>query len=201
METLALTFTSGWGSGLNSYLVVLVLGIADRVSHLDAVPDVLGDWSVLAVAAALYAAEFVADKIPWLDSTWDAISTVIRPVIGAVLGVLIAGEAESLNAAVAGTVGGGSALAAHGVKAGGRLAINTLPEPFTNIAASLTEDVTVLAVVWFAVEHPVAAAVIAGVLLLIGLVAVALALRMVRRGWRRWRDHRDRSTMRPAALP
>lgn len=191
METLALTFTSGWASGVNSYLVVLVLGIADRFGDVAAVPDVLGDWPVLAVASVMYAIEFVADKVPWVDSTWDAVSTVIRPVVGGVLGVLIAGEADSLNSALAASVGGGSALAAHGVKAGGRLAINTLPEPFTNIAASLTEDVAVLGIVWFAVEHPVAAASIAVVLLVLGLIALWFALKLVRRGWARWTDWRE----------
>ena len=110
----------------------------------------------------MYAMEFVADKIPYIDSTWDAISTVIRPTAGAVVGVLLAGQADSLDDAVAGVVGGGTALLSHSVKAGGRLAINASPEPVTNIGASLTEDAAVLGVVWFAIEHPRAAAAIAG---------------------------------------
>lgn len=192
MESLALVFSSGWASGVNAYLVVLVLGLADRFGGLSQVPDVLGRTDVLVAAALLYAIEFVADKIPWLDSTWDAISTAVRPTIGAVIGVLLAGEADSLDAAIGGVVGGGSALLSHLVKAGGRLAINASPEPVTNIGASLAEDLTVLAVVWFAIEHPVAAASIAGVLLVVGLVVVGLLLRLVRRGWQRRRARRDR---------
>ena len=187
MDALALAFSSGWASGVNAYLVVLVLGVADRVAGLEQVPDVLGRWDVLAVAGLLYAMEFVADKIPYVDSTWDAVSTAIRPTVGAVIGVLLAGDATSLEQAVLGAVGGGTALLSHLVKAGSRLAINSSPEPVTNIAASIGEDVAVLGVVWFAIEHPRAAAGVAGVLLAVGLVVLYLVARLIRRGWRRWK--------------
>lgn len=190
MESLALVFSSGWASGVNAYLVVLVLGIADRVGGYEQLPDVLARWDVLAVAAALYAMEFVADKIPLVDSTWDAISTAIRPTVGAVVGVLIAGDANSLDEAVAGVVGGGSALASHLAKMAGRLAINNSPEPVTNVVASTVEDLAVLGVVWIAVEHPVAAASVAAVLLVTGLAVLWFAVRLVRRGVRRWRSRR-----------
>ena len=191
MESLSLAFSSGWASGVNAYLVVLVLGIADRVGGFADIPDALGRWEVLAAAAFMYVMEFVADKIPYVDSTWDAISTAIRPTVGAVLGVLIAGDADSLDQAVSGTVGGGTALASHLVKAGTRLAVNASPEPVTNIGLSVVEDAVVLGVVWFAIEHPVAAAAIAAVLLAIGLVVLYLAARLIRRGWRRWKGRRD----------
>lgn len=129
MDALSLTFSSGWASGINAYLVVLVLGIADRVGTVAEIPDALGRWDVLAVAGFLYAMEFIADKIPYIDSTWDAISTAIRPTAGAVIGVLLAGDASSLDQAVLGVVGGGTALLSHLAKAGGRLAINTSPSP------------------------------------------------------------------------
>lgn len=187
MDSLPLVFSSGWATGINSYLVVLVLGTADRVGDLSQVPDVLGSWPVLGVALFLYAMEFVADKIPLIDSTWDAISTAIRPTAGAVIGVLLAGDASSLDQAVLGVVGGGTALLSHLVKAGSRLAINSSPEPVTNIGASIAEDFAVLGVVWFAIDHPRAAAAIAGVLLVIGLVVLFLIARLVRRGWRRWK--------------
>jgi hypothetical protein len=187
VDSLSLAFSSGWASGVNAYLVVLVLGIADRVGDLEQVPDVLGRWEVLAVAAFMYAMEFVADKIPYVDSTWDVISTAIRPTVGAVIGVLLAEDADTLDQAVSGTVGGGTALASHLVKAGSRLAINASPEPVTNIVASLGEDVAVLAVVWFAIEHPRAAAAIAAVLLAAGLVLLYFVAKLVRRGWRRWK--------------
>ena len=188
MDALALTFSSGWASGINAYLVVLVLGIADRVGSYADIPDALGRWDVLAAAGFMFAMEFVADKIPYIDSTWDAISTAIRPTVGAVIGVLLAGDAASLDQAVLGVVGGGTALLSHLAKAGGRLAINSSPEPVTNIGASLTEDAAVLAVVWFSLEHPQAAAAIAGVLLLTGLGLLLVLTRLVRRGWRRWKN-------------
>jgi hypothetical protein len=191
VSALAFVFSSGWASGLNCYLVVLVLGIADRVHDTDQVPDVLARWDVLGVAAFLYAMEFVADKIPYVDSTWDAVSTAIRPTAGAVVGVLLAGQANDLNGAVAAVVGGGSALLSHAVKTGARLAINSSPEPVTNIGASITEDVAVLGVVWFAIEHPRAAAAIAAVLLVGGLILLYFLSKLVRRGWRRWKG-RDR---------
>jgi hypothetical protein len=187
MDSLALTFSSGWASGINAYLVVLVLGISDRLGSFADIPDVLGRWDVLAVAGFMFAMEFVADKIPYIDSTWDAVSTAIRPTVGAVIGVLLAGDATSLEQVVLGVVGGGTALLSHLAKAGSRLAINSSPEPVTNVGASLTEDAAVLGVVWFSLEHPQAAAAIAGVLLLTGLGLLLVVGRAVRRGWRRWR--------------
>jgi len=187
VDALALTFSSGWASGINAYLVILVMGIADRLGSFAEIPDVLTRWDVLSVAGFLYAMEFIADKIPYIDSTWDAISTAIRPTAGAVIGVLLAGDASSLDQAVLGTVGGGTALLSHLVKAGGRLAINSSPEPVTNIAASITEDAAVLGVVWFSLQNPEVAAAIAGVLLLLGLVMLFFISRFVRRGWRRWK--------------
>lgn len=187
MESLSLAFTGGWASGVNAYLVVLVLGIADRVGGVAGIPDVLGRWDVLAAAALMFTIEFVADKIPYVDSTWDAISTAIRPTVGAVIGVLLAGDATSLDQAVLGVVGGGTALLSHLVKAGGRLAINSSPEPVTNVTASVTEDVAVLGVVWLAIEHPQLAAAVAAVLLALGLMMLVVVGRFVRRGWRRWK--------------
>ena len=187
MESLALTFSSGWASGINAYLVVLVLGVTDRFNDQSQIPDVLSRWDVLSVAGFMYAMEFIADKIPYIDSTWDAISTAIRPTAGAVIGVLLAGDASSLDQAVLGVVGGGTALLSHLVKAGGRLAINSSPEPVTNIGASLAEDVAVFGVVAFAINNPEAAAAIAGVLLIIGLIALFFIARLIRRGWRQWK--------------
>lgn len=186
---LALAFSSGWGAGINSYLVVLVLGIARNVTGSSDIPHVLGTWPVLLLAGALYLVEFVADKIPYVDSAWDAVSTFIRPVVGAVVGVLLAGHASSLDQAINGVVGGGSALASHSVKMGGRLAINTSPEPFSNWLASLAEDGGVLGVTTLAVSHPHVAAAVAGVLLASGILGLTLLFKLVRAGWRRWKAH------------
>ncbi|HWI42160.1 MAG TPA: DUF4126 domain-containing protein [Nocardioides sp.] len=196
MESLALVFSSGWASGVNSYLVVLVLGLAERYGSVDGLPPALGRWEVLLAAATLYLFEFVADKIPYVDSAWDGVSTAIRPVVGAVVGALVAGESSSVSELLGATVGGGSALASHSVKAGTRLAVNTMPEPFTNIGLSLGEDAVVLAVVWFAIDHPYVAASVAALLLVVGLVLLYLSLRLVRRGWRRLRGRLDRRRQR-----
>jgi hypothetical protein len=193
VESLPLAFSSGWASGVNAYLVVLVLGIADRVGDYSHIPDVLGRWDVLAIAGFMYAMEFVADKIPYVDSTWDAISTLIRPTAGAALGVLLAGCWPSVRSdylVVLASVGGGTALLSHLTKAGIRLAVNTSPEPVTNIGISILEDVAVLSLVAFAIQHPRAAAAIAGALLAIGLVLLFFIARLVRRGWRRWKGRR-----------
>ena len=187
MESLSLAFSSGWASGVNAYLVLLVLGISDRVNDFSQIPDVLGRWEVLAIAAFMFAMEFVADKIPYVDSAWDVISTAIRPTVGAVIGVLLAGDANTLEQAVSGTVGGGTALASHLVKASSRLAINSSPEPISNVVASVTEDFAVVGVVYFAIDHPRAAAAIAGVLLISGLALLYALARVIRRGWRRWK--------------
>jgi len=192
VESLALALSSGWASGINSYLVVLVLGIAERFGSFAQIPDTLGKWEVLAAAAVMYAFEFVADKVPYVDTVWDVISTLIRPMVGGTVGVLIAGDSTAMNELIGGSVGGTSALVSHAIKTSTRIAVNTSPEPFTNIAVSIGEDLVVLALVWFAVNHPVAAAVVAMVLLAISLVVLWLAWRLVRRGWARFQAWRLR---------
>ena len=147
MDSLPLAFSSGWASGVNCYLVVLVMGIADRAGDFADIPDVLGRWDVLAIAGFLYAMEFVADKIPYVDSTWDLVSTLIRPTAGAVIGALLAGDVsadQSLDTILLASVGGVTALASHLVKGGVRLAVNTSPEPVTNIGISVLEDLSLI---------------------------------------------------------
>lgn len=192
MESLALALSSGWASGINSYLVVLVLGIAERFGSFAQIPDALGKWEVLAAAAVMYAFEFVADKVPYVDTVWDVISTLIRPLVGGTVGVLIAGDSTAINELIGGSVGGTSALASHAIKTSTRIAVNTSPEPFTNILVSIGEDLVVLAVVWFAVNHPVAAAVVAMGLLATSLVVLWMAWKLVRRGWARFQAWRLR---------
>jgi hypothetical protein len=192
MEALPLAFTTGWASGINAYACVLVLGLLGRFADVAEVPSALTGNGVLIAAAALFAFEFVADKIPYIDSAWDAISTVIRPTIGAVVAALLSGQASTLHQAVIATTGGVVALLSHFVKSSLRLAINTSPEPVTNIAASSGEDVAVAGVVSLAAFHPVAALVIAGVLLVVGLVSVYFAFRAIRRGLARFRAWRER---------
>jgi hypothetical protein len=141
--------------------------------------------SVLLLSGALAAVEFVADKIPYVDSAWDVVHTVIRTGFASVIGALIAGQAGDLNEAVAAAVGGGTAIATHAAKASLRLAANASPEPFSNIALSLSEDTAVVGVLLLAIHHPWAAFAIALALLFAGTALGLFALRRIRAGFRR----------------
>ena len=160
-EILPWVFTTGWASGINAYAVVLVMGLAERIFHVAGLPAVLGRTDVLIGAGILFVIEMVADKIPYLDSTWDSIHTVVRPAVGATLGYLLGHENADLNAAFTAATGGILAMASHLVKAGTRAAVNTSPEPVSNVVVSTAEDVTVAAVMTTAFANPWLAAGIA----------------------------------------
>jgi hypothetical protein len=187
-----LIFTSGVASGVNSYAVVLVLGLLGRFGHIAAIPPVLERPSVLAAAAVLFTGQFVVGKIPMLDSVWDIVHTALRPVVGGAIGVIMAQQAHADPAVTiaAAALGGGSALASHAVKTGVRVGVNTSPEPFSNVVASLLEDLGVAGLVTFAVFHPVTAAILAAVLLVVGIALFALLASRIRRAWHRRRDAR-----------
>jgi len=189
-----LIFTSGVASGVNCYAAVLVLGLLGRFGHVAAVPAVLERPSVLAAAAVLYLGQFVVGKIPMLDSVWDIVHTAVRPVVGGAIGAVMAQQGHASPAATiaAAALGGGSALASHVVKTGTRVGVNASPEPFSNIVASLLEDLGVAGLVSFAVFHPVAAAIVAAVVLAVGIGLFALLASRIRRGWQRRRDARQR---------
>ncbi|MFJ2716197.1 DUF4126 domain-containing protein [Streptomyces sp. NPDC091412] len=191
MSVLPMVFTSGWASGINAYAVVLLLGVFGATGLSDDVPGTLQRPEVLIAAGVLFLLEAVADKIPYVDSVWDTAHTVIRPVAGAWVGALLAGQSGSLSDVTAGLVGGGTALASHLVKAGTRMAVNTSPEPVSNMLVSLAEDLGVAGLVTFAIFHPVAAAVVAGVLLLAGAVIVAFLVSRIRRFLRRRAQRRE----------
>ncbi len=191
MNLLPLVLTSGWASGINAYGVIALMGILGRVAGLDQVPTAVQRPWVIGLAGAMFLVEFVADKVPYVDSLWDTVSTPIRPTAGALLGYLIAGEADAANQAGYAVAGGGTALASHLVKAGLRLAINVSPEPVTNIAVSTGEDATVAAVVTLALFHPWLALTIASLLFVTGLVLVIVLSRLVLVGWRRYRSRRE----------
>jgi Domain of unknown function (DUF4126) len=192
MLPVSLIFTSGVASGVNCYAVVLVLGMLGRFGHIAAIPPVLERPSVLAAAAVLYSGQFLVGKIPMLDSVWDVVHTALRPVVGGAVGVVMAQNAHANSAATiaAAALGGGSALASHVVKTSMRVGVNASPEPFSNIAASLLEDLGVAGLVSFAVFHPAAAATVAAVALAVGIVLFALLASRIRRGWQRRRDAR-----------
>ena len=128
----------------------------------DEVPETLQRPEVLVVAAVLFLCEAVADKIPYVDSVWDTVHTVVRPVAGAGSARCSPGRAVRSPRSRPAAIGGSTALASHAVKAGTRMAVNTSPEPFSNIGVSLAEDLGVAGIVTFAIFHPVAAAIVAG---------------------------------------
>lgn len=181
MAVLPWIFSSGWASGINGYAVVLILGLLGRYAGVDGIPPTLERTDVLLAAAVLTAADLIVDKIPYLDSLWDAVHTVIRPAIGAAVGALIAGHAGDLGQAVGAATGGLTALASHSVKAALRAAVNTSPEPVSNIVLSSAEDLTMAAVVALSVRWPWIAAGIAAVLLGSGLTVAVLLISRIRR--------------------
>ncbi|MEU7138427.1 DUF4126 domain-containing protein [Nocardia sp. NPDC046473] len=191
MSALPLIFTASWASGVNAYAVVLLLGLFGRTGLSDSVPDALQRTDVLIAAAVLFLIEAVADKIPYFDSFWDSFHTVVRPAAGAVVAALLAGQDGSLPELAVGALGGATALASHLVKAGTRMAINTSPEPVTNIVTSTAEDISVAGLVTLAIFHPLPAAIIAGVLLVIGLLLVSFFATRIRRYLRRRRQRRE----------
>ena len=175
-----LVLSSGWATGVNAYAVVLIMGLAGRLGLADT-PEAVTRTEVLVAAGALYAVEFVTDKIPYVDHVWDAVHIAIRPTIAAVLGALLAGEADSLTQALAAAGSGATALAIHGVKAGLRVAINTSPEPVTTISASLVEDFLVAVVVVLALTWPEVAVGLAALLLVSGTLLLVRLWKHVRR--------------------
>jgi Domain of unknown function (DUF4126) len=196
VDTLPLAIANGWASGLSAYTTVLIAGLLGRLGFADT-PSGLQRIDVLVVVAALALVEFVADKIPYLDSVWDSVHTFVRPAIAAVLGALIAGDADTLGQAVAATCSGSTALLSHLAKGSLRLAVNTSPEPASNIGVSLSEDAAVVGVSLLAWQHPWAAAVIALLLLAGGIALAVFLLRRVRRGLARLRAWFGRPTARP----
>lgn len=192
MELLPAVLASGWASGINAYLVVLVLGLIGRFTEIAGIPEGLTRTDVLVVAAALYLVELVADKIPYLDSVWDGISTAIRPTVGVVIGLLMAQDAPTLQQAILAASGGAAALVSHLVKGGLRLIVNTSPEPASNITVSVGEDVAVAGVTTLAVLNPVLAFTIAAIFLAIGILLLVLLWSRVLRGRRRLRAWRAR---------
>ena len=173
---LALAAALGWASGFRLYAVVFLVGLMGAAGWmvLPAGLHVLQNPLVLAVAGALMLVEFFADKVPWIDSAWDAIHTVIRVPGGALLAAGVFGADSASMGVIAGLLGGSLAATSMATKMTTRAAVNTSPEPFSNWVLSFFEDGLVVAVVWLATQHPVAF----GVALLV-MVAVSIALLVV----------------------
>lgn len=177
---------AGVASGVNLYATALVLGLGGRMGWAET-PEVLQSNGLLGISALLFVVEFVVDKIPWLDSAWDAVHTVIRPVGAAALGVALAGGDAGSAVALDGLVGAVFALSSHGAKASTRAVVNASPEPFSNIALSLAEDGAVVALVSLALAYPVLAGAVAIVIAVTSAFITWALSRSVRRLVNRWR--------------
>ena len=187
VETLGLALGAGFSSGLNLYATIATLGLLQRfgVIHLPASLQVLSHPWVLGIAVALYAIEFLADKIPYVDSVWDAIHTVIRPPAAALLAYSAAVSAPPEWRWGAALLAGGVALTSHGTKASARAAVNTSPEPFSNWALSFGEDLLAVWISWLASVHPVATIVLVTVLVAFSAFLLFHLFRFARKAFRR----------------
>ena len=189
INTLAMAMGSSWVSGIRLYATVATLGLLARFAHLPLPGEltIVTNWWVIGVASTLFVVEFFADKIPYLDSTWDVIHTFIRIPAGAVLAAAAFGDFDKRVQLIALLVGGGLALSAHGTKATARAAVNLSPEPFSNVVVSLIEDVVAVVSIVLAFLLPVVL-----IILIIAFVAVSIFLlpkmfRMFRNGYRKLR--------------
>jgi len=186
VELIALASTVSLLAGWRLYLVTFATGLAMKFGWL-ALPDQLGGLDVLAnnwvigIAALGALAEFFADKIAWVDSAWDTIHSLIRPIGGALLSMAIIDGSDPAWQVASFLLGGGAALLAHAGKAGARTIVNASPEPFSNIAVSATEDVATGGLFALAIANPVAAALIAAILVLLSLWLVWKARRLLKR--------------------
>jgi Domain of unknown function (DUF4126) len=179
---LAIALALAWGAGLRAYAVIFAVGLAGATGWIE-LPghlEVLQHPVVLAASGLMTLVEFGADKMPWLDSIWDAVHSFIRIPAGAALAALAFGDSSNAVMVAAAILGGSVAAAMHAAKAGARAAINLSPEPFSNWAASLSEDALVPLGLWLAVAHPL----MFFALLAACLLAAVLLVRLVWRGVR-----------------
>jgi Domain of unknown function (DUF4126) len=177
------TVPLAFAAGLNVYATIAVIGLSGRFA-LVSLPESLRVFEhpwVIGVALAMFTIEFVADKVPWFDSVWDAVHTLIRPLGGAFIAMTAIGAASPATTTIAALIGGSTALTAHLTKAGARAAANTSPEPFSNWLLSLGEDVVAVSISYAALTHPVLALTIAGALLLLIFACASLIVRALRR--------------------
>jgi hypothetical protein len=192
MELVPTTISVGYAAGLNAYGTVFMLGLLGRAGF-GQVPHQLTTTPILIAAGVMFAIEFITDKVPLLDSTWDVLHTAIRPAIGSLLGISFADldKVTGPETVAVGGASGATALVAHGLKAGIRLGINTSPEPVSNVIASLTEDGLMAAVVALALKEPFIALAVVIVLLAIGIGLVLFLRKRIKRALERRRQRRQ----------
>ena len=187
LATLGRTMGFSFAAGINLYATVAVLGLASRYNWVSLPPQFRAFDSdlVIGVALFMYVVEFFADKIPWVDSMWDALHTLIRPVGGAVIAVTTLGDASPTTEVLVGLLGGSLAAGSHLTKAGTRAAANTSPEPFSNWILSFAEDAFVVGLGVLALEYPAAAALVVIAAVVLMVVFAAWIARAVRRRFSR----------------
>jgi hypothetical protein len=187
LTTLGMAMGSAWLSGINLYATVATLGLLSRFNFVRLPGDLgfVGEWWVIGLAGALYLVEFFADKIPVVDSIWDAVHTFIRVPAGAILAATAFADFDPAVRFAALMVGGGIALGSHGTKAATRLAANTSPEPVSNIGLSLFEDAITIGSAILMVFHPIVILVIVLIFMLIAIWLIPKIYRALRGLWRR----------------
>ena len=188
---IALAAALGWASGLRLYAVVFLTGLAGALGWVS-LPEgltLLQQPPMLYASGALLAVEFFADKVPWVDSLWDTVHTVIRIPAGAALAYAVFGGDQATWAAAAALLGGTLAATSHAAKTTTRAAANTSPEPFSNIALSLAGDALVPAMLWLAWAHPVWFFVVLAITLVAMVAITVLLLRFLRGLTRRLRGY------------
>ena len=181
------TLGFSFAAGINLYATVAILGLASRYGWVS-LPEQYRAFDndlIIGVAITLYVVEFFADKIPWVDSIWDAIHTAIRPIGGAVIAVQTLGDASPAMETLVGLMGGTLAASTHFTKAGTRAVANASPEPFTNWILSFAEDVFVVSLGFIALKYPLLATIIVLVALVLMVMFAAWIFRAVKRRWRR----------------
>ncbi len=187
LASLGRTMGFSFAAGINLYATVAILGLASRHGWVQLPPQFQAfdnNW-IIGTALALYVIEFIADKIPWVDSVWDAVHTVIRPIGGAAIAVATLGESSTATETMVALLGGALAASTHFTKAGTRVIANASPEPFTNWALSLGEDAFVVGLGFLALKYPAAAAVVVIVCLAMIVAFSAWIVRALRRRFRR----------------
>jgi hypothetical protein len=187
IETLGRAMGFAFAAGLNLYAAVAILGLAARFGwvQLPSQFDVFNNDWVIGAALVMYVVEFVADKVPWVDSMWDSVHTVIRPLGGALIAMTAIGQASPAVEGMAALLGGTLAAGTHFTKAGTRAVANTSPEPFSNWFLSFGEDLFVIGLGWLALQYPVAAFVVVVVLTALIVFFISLIVRWARKRWRR----------------
>jgi hypothetical protein len=187
LTSLGRTMGFSFAAGLNLYATVAILGLASRYGWVALPPQyqVFDNNWIIGIALVLYVVEFIADKIPWVDSVWDAVHTVIRPIGGAVIAVATLGDASPATEAMVALLGGALAASTHFSKAGTRVMANASPEPFTNWVLSIGEDLFVVGLGALALKYPAAAAIVVIVCVAFIVAFAAWIAKAVRRRFRR----------------